>query len=367
MLKEKLNAYHIALLIFMVEYNVIIISLPRIVAENLGTNGWVGFLMLFVLSLGNLFLYSILNRMSDGQSVFEIAEKSIPTVILYPIYIGLALLWIALGSIIGKQYILIYQLIAFSTTHPMVLYTLYAIMLYLLLVKGIYNIAKAVTIFSYFAIVLAFLSFYFFDEWRIVRFTPFLFKGGTEGGFTFTNWLEIYVSFVGYELCMFLFPHVERNSKWFKGVYIGHSIMGFNYMIVLLVATGFYSLRQLQALSYPVINLLAYIEMTFINRVENLIITIILYMNLVTSCMFCWAALLALQRIFRNVKPKVMEFIIVLMSLWIASYPRILRDSEKLLRYTAYTEIAFAFTAPVILILLLKLQQRKGKVARDEK
>jgi spore germination protein (amino acid permease) len=366
MLKEKLNAYHIALLIYMIECNVIMLSLPRIVAENLGTNGWVGFLMLFVISLGNLFLYSILYRMSDGLSVFEIVEKSVSKWAAYPIYIGLALLWVTLGSFIGKQYILVYQSIAFSTTHPMLLYSLYAIMLYFLLIKGIYNIAKAVTIFSYFTIIIALFTFYYFDEWKIIRFTPFLFKGGTTS-FSIIGCLEIYAAFVGYELCMFLFPYVERNRKWFKGVYFGHSMMGFFYLASLLIAMGFYSIRQLQTLTYPVINLLGYIEMTFINRVENLILTLFLYMNLVSTCMFCWAALLALQRIFRKAKPQVLALVIVAMSLGIASYPRIIRDSERYLRMSVYTEIAFAFTAPVILILLLILQKRKGKEARDEK
>ncbi|CAI6047988.1 hypothetical protein [Cohnella sp. JJ-181] len=41
-MKEKLNGFHVALLIYMIELDVTVFMLPRMVAVNIGTNGWLG-------------------------------------------------------------------------------------------------------------------------------------------------------------------------------------------------------------------------------------------------------------------------------------------------------------------------------------
>lgn len=83
--KEKLNVFHITLLIFMTEMNITMFSLPRLIVENIGTNGWIGYLALSVLATFNIFLYWLVYRMGRGASVFQIMECALPKAVMYPV------------------------------------------------------------------------------------------------------------------------------------------------------------------------------------------------------------------------------------------------------------------------------------------
>lgn len=360
-MREKLNWFHIAILIYAIELDVLLFVLPRISAENLGTNGWIGLLLLSGAALFNVFMISLVFRLGRGASVFDIMEASLPRALLYPLYLVLAGFWLFVGSLVGKNYILIYQMISFPTTDPMMLYLLFCFMLYFLLAKGIYGISKATTMIFFLTAWMPLLNFYFFGEWKAVRMTPYIFQGAVaiEGGLH--NWAELFTVFVGYELCMFLFPFVEKDGKWLRGVYIGHLFATGVYLLVLVTAYGFFSLQQLQLLKYPIINLLAYIELPFINRIENITFTFFLFTNLASAVMFCFASVQALRRVIPHARPKLLEFIVVCLAYGIAFLPNILRKSELWLRNAYFIEIGLSFAAPVFLLLLLWWQRHRER------
>ncbi|TYP68667.1 GerAB/ArcD/ProY family transporter [Paenibacillus methanolicus] len=362
-MSEKLNGYHVAFIIVMIELDVTVFSLPRILAENLGTNGWIGLLLLSAIAFANLGLIHLFHRVGRGRSPFEVAEQSIPRLLLKPAYILLAVFWITIGSFVCKKYVLIYQMVAFPTTNANLLYVLLAALAFYLLIKGIYNIGKAMTIFFYFTVPAALFAFYFKGQWELYRFTPFLLKGGTEGH-SLKNWLEVYTIFVGYEISLFLIPFAEPKSL-FKGVYFGHSLTTSVYVLLIIVSYGFFSFEQLQAMMYPLLNLFSYIELPFLNRLENLIFTLFLFSNLASLVLFGWMALMALRRAFPKARKNMLELILIAASLGIGSYPKILRDSEIMLRVVLYLETAIAFLLPAVL-LVLAVYQARGKTPKPE-
>lgn len=176
-MNEKLSTFHIALLIYMIELDVTMFSMPRLVAENIGTNGWLGVILLSFAAAVNIMLIQLVYRIGRGRSVFEIAGHTLPRFVLYPFYILLALFWTALGSFICKKYVLIFQMLSFPTTNPMLLYGVIVLLMFYLLTKGIYNIGKVSTIFFLFTIGLIFFIFYYIPSWRVVRFTEYFFQG----------------------------------------------------------------------------------------------------------------------------------------------------------------------------------------------
>ncbi|MBB3112095.1 lysylphosphatidylglycerol synthetase-like protein (DUF2156 family) [Paenibacillus phyllosphaerae] len=357
-MQEKLHGYHIALIVYMLELDVTVFSLPRIVAENLGTNGWIGLILLAFVAVCNIALIQLVYRAGKGRSIYEIAEQSIPKLLLYPVYLLLAIFWIGLGSFIGKKYVLIYQMISFPTTSASLLYISIALLAYYMLTKGIYNMGKAITLFCYMTIILTVLLFYYTNDWELSRFTTYLFQGAAEGH-SFKNWLEVYTIFVGYEITLFLFPYSDKKTL-FKGVYCGQILNLTIYLILIMLCFGFFSFEQLKSIMYPVINLLSYIELPFLNRLENLVFTLFLFSNVISIALFSWMALTATQRVFPRVKLRFLELGILALSVGISFYPSILRDSEKLLRYAMYGEAGLAFMLPLLLLALLFFQNKKA-------
>ena len=112
----------------------------------------------------------------------------------------------------------------------------------------------------------------------------------------------------------------------------------------------FFSFEQLKVLQYPLITTLEYIELPFINRVENLVYTFFLFSNLMSAVMFGFAALMALGRIFPRPKGKVLELVVTCVMFAAAWFPQIIRQSERLLREAYYIEMVLAYCIPLLLI-----------------
>ncbi|BFH63231.1 GerAB/ArcD/ProY family transporter [Paenibacillus azoreducens] len=364
-MKEKLNVFHITLLIYITEMNITLFNLPRLVAENIGTNGWIGYLGLAVIATFNIFLYQIVYKMGRGASAFEIMDSMLPKTVTYPVYWALALFWIVTASFIGKNFFLIFQMISFQTTNPMLIFLLFCLMLFYLLIKDIYSISKANTIFFYMSVWVVFLAFYHFREWESVRFTTYLFKDAKQGH-SLHSWLEVYTSFVGYEFCLFLFPYVNKQSKLFRGVYLGHWMITSALLLLIVVSFGFFSFDQIQSLLYPVLDLLGFMEFSFINRIENLVFVIFVLGNLIVTLMFCFAALSSLKQTLPRAKGKGIEFAIVLMVFIVGFFPKYLAQSELLLRKVLYIEVILAFSIPAVLICALQYLKLKGKMPNNE-
>lgn len=63
---------------------------------------------------------------------------------------------------IGKKYVLIFQMLSFPTTNPMVFKLAVDILAFLMITKGIYSISKAATLFFWLSAWMYLLMLWFF-------------------------------------------------------------------------------------------------------------------------------------------------------------------------------------------------------------
>lgn len=355
-MKEKLHPIHIAILIYMTQAAVIVLSLPRILAENFGTNGWLALIPATLLAWFNIFLISLVYRLGKGRSVFDILERFVPKALLYPLYLAAAAVWIMSGCMIGKEYILIFQMIAFPTTHPMVFKLAVDVIVFYLLLKGIYNIAKASTTFFFLIIWMLGLLVAFIPEFEWTRMTPFIFRDGSDMA---KGAVETYSAFIGYELSLFLFPFIGRNAKAMKAVYIGNLITALTYLSICFIAFGFYHYKQLANLVFPLLDLLAYIELPFVERMENLLFGFLLFTSLITVTMYTWTATEAVNRIFPRAGTGTLAFVMLAAAYGIAYIPDVIGEVHQWLQWMGNIEMVLAFALPVLLILLLLYQRTR--------
>jgi len=361
-MREKLNWFHVMVLVYMIEFDITAFSLARVIAENIGTNGWLALILLSIAASFNIFLYWAVYRVAKGKSFFQIMESFIPRGPLVPVYLGLAAFWVLLGSLIGKNFVIISQMLSFQSTHPMYIFLLYCLLIYAMLVKDLYSIVKATTVFFLLTFWMNALVPYFFSDWKAVRLTPFIFQG-SEHGHSLHGWAEVYMVFVGYELCLFLFPHSDRKTKLFRGVLLGHLLISAAYVTTVLVTYGFFSFEQLKELQFPLINTLEYLELPFLNRLENMVFTFFLFSNLVTTVMFCFASLSTLKHVFPRAKGKTLETVIICLVFVSGFLTKTVRESDELLRALYFTEMALAFGLPLLLIPMAYFANRKEKGA----
>ncbi|MFC5451581.1 GerAB/ArcD/ProY family transporter [Paenibacillus aestuarii] len=354
-MKEKLASFHVTILIFMIQTGVVIFSLPRLLAQNLGYNGWLGIVIFTCISTFNIFLISLVHRLGKGTSIFDILENSLPKFVTNTIYFVMISIWSMLGCIVAKQYVIIFQMIAFPTTHPMFFKALVDIIAYLLIIKGIYNISKAATSFFWIVIWMVLLLTFFIHDFEWANLTTFLFKGSTsflKGG------LDCYTAFLGYEIALLLIPFAENHNKFIKAVHIGNLITAISYLLVCFVCFGFFSFGQLTRLKYPLLDLLSYIKLPFIERLENLLYGFFLFSMLITIVMYCWSAIETLQRILPKVKPNWLAVFVLSTTFLIAWIPDVIGKVEKWLQILGYAETCVAFGLPALILFILWI--RKG-------
>lgn len=357
-MKEKLHPYHIAFLTYMIQNGIVIFRLPSLTAASFGTNGWLAILPIAGVVTFHIFLMSLVNRIGKGRSLFEIMERSISRMLLYPFYLGLAFLWAMVGCLVAKQYILIYQMISFPTTSPMLFKLAVDIIIYLLLIKGIYNIAKSATVFFWCNIWMIGLFPYFMQDFEWVRLSPFLFQGGS-------NWIkgiiDTYTAFLGYELALLFIPYASSENRWFWAVHTGNFLITAVYVLVCLISFGFFSTEQLKQLQYPLLDLLAFIKFPFIERIENMLYVLFLMSIIITSVMYIWSAKEALMRIFKKTKQTTLSFWVIAIPYGISFIPDVIDEVQQWLGFTLKMQIIVSFALTLLALVLLFLQRRGGE------
>ncbi|NQX45246.1 GerAB/ArcD/ProY family transporter [Paenibacillus tritici] len=353
---EKLTPFHITILVYMTQSGIIIFTLPRQLAEYFGTNGWLFMVPCFVISSLNIYLISLVYHMGKGRSIFLILEQSISKVVLYPLYIGLSSVWLIFGCMIGKKYVLLFQMISFPTTNPMIFKLAIDLLALLLLTKGIYTISKATTVFFWVTIWMYLLLLGFIPNFQWVRLTPFIFKEGHDmvrGG------LDIYTAFLGYELSLLYLPYMDHKKKSMRGVYAGNTILSVAYISFAFICFGFFSLGQLKKLLYPLLDLLAFIQLPFVERLENLLYGFFLFLILVTVVMYWWAAAESVQRILPRANISILCSILVGISFVVSYIPTTLDQVNTWIMYLSYAATGIAFGLPLLLVVLLLVQRKR--------
>lgn len=356
---EKLQPFHVAILMHMTQSGIVIFTLPRSLADYFGTNGWLILLPCVAISTFNIYLISLVYRLGKGRSVFEIMEQSFPKPVLYPIYFFLASIWLTFGCMIGKKYVLVFQMLSFPTTNTMIFKLALDSLIFLMMIKGIHSISRAATLFFWMSAWMYVLMLWFFPAFRWERMTPFLLKGGHD---QIKGALEIYTAFLGYEVSILLFPYVDKKKRIMAGVHAGNLYISLLYITLGIICFGFFSLGQLQKLLYPLLDLLAYIQFPFIERLENLLYGLFLFPVLITVVMYWWAAQESVRRIVPKVKSKRLTFLLISISYGISFIPNTLDEVGHWITNLGYAATAIAFGFPVLLILLLLIQRKGGKV-----
>ncbi|MDR6555581.1 GerAB/ArcD/ProY family transporter [Paenibacillus qinlingensis] len=359
-MNEKLNGFHIFILIHMIQVGVGIFALPRVAAEYFGYNGWLMLVVIAAIVAFNIYLMWIVWKMGKGASIFVIFENYLPKWVIYPIYVILAFTWSFTASLVAKQYVLIFQVTAFPTANPMIFMFFITLLAYLLTIKGVYVISKASTVFFFLVMWMIILEVTFYNDLKLSRYTHYLFKEGKE------YWLgafNLFGSYLGFELCLLLFPYVQPKTRFFTSVQLANVFSFLIYLGVTLICFGFYSLQQLKLIMFPFIDLLAYIKFPFIERAENILFSFLLLRVLITIVMYHWAAGLCMQQIFKSRKIEHITLVMMGITYLISFIPSVLDEVGKWLFIATYFNIAYTFVLPLGLIGILSIQRWRKQLA----
>jgi spore germination protein (amino acid permease) len=359
-MKEKLSPFQASILIYLIQSGVTLFSLPRLVAEAFGTNGWIGLIIIYFIVNLNLILIWLVFKLSKGKSMLEIIAI-FPKWLTLPFCLFIAIIWILLGVFVIVKFSMILKMLFYQNVSLIYFFSMGFLLTFLLLKKDLYQIAKATVVLFYFTVWTVFLLAFHLPEFSFMRLTPFIFKGETD---MLNGGMSIFTALLGYELSILFIHMIER--KQLKSLIAGNSITSLVYFGVTFVSFGFFSFEQLLREMYPVVTLLGYISFPVLERVENFTFSVFGLKVLMTTVMYLWGAKELLQYQFKRVKPNFLVIGILITGFFVSFIPKVINDVEQWLTYITYAATSIAFLVPIFLLLTVLLTKKMNRNPANE-
>lgn len=359
-MNEKLNPFHIAILIHVVQVGVTVFSLPRLCAVYYGTNGWIWIVIIGIAVTANIALIHAAVKMGGGRPLPEMLGLFLPKPVSGILQLAIGCMYALSACLTSKQYVLMFELQSFPATNPYVFRAGIDVLILCLVVIGIYNLGKAATIVFFATIPFPFFYLSLLHDVKLVRYTPFFLK---DGGHWVEGFFQVFAAFLGFELCLFLVPYVQRgDTRWFYAVYAGNTFSWFIYLALTVLAFGFSSFGQLKDLLFPLLEMAGHLTLPVVERVDTLMFTFFFLMAVMTATAYFWMATELVTYVFPNIRKGWVAAFLIASTYFVSSIPNELSRVSAWLQLMAKLAIGTSFLLPVLLLIGMLAARALGRV-----
>ena len=351
--KKILNGYHVIFLVQNAMIGTGILTLPR----NLSAVGYSQILLPLLFGvIASLTIWPMiwLNKKYPTDNLFQINEQLLGKTLGKTINIFIIIQMIVfIAGTIGYYLDLIQ-----STILPEQRITMQLILLLLLLLYIVNGGIKGIARFCILAFFLTIGIFYFthwaFQKGELSHIFPLFNFTGSE---LFDAVSKGYLSIVGYELIMFYFPYISEQKKAFKHALIGIWISVSLCFITVFISVMYYSEWQLKHIKFTILNLFKAGDLSFIERIDVLFMSLWVVLVLSTLAVYLWSAKEGIVSIMKK-KHKYLLFIIGIVIFAIIELPIPREVHDKLFKVNDYLLYALIIW-PIFLCFLYLLRKKK--------
>ncbi|QED46898.1 GerAB/ArcD/ProY family transporter [Cytobacillus dafuensis] len=332
------------------------LSLPSVLAQKAGSDGWMAII------IGWLF--------SIVSSIFLVktAEKY-PNETIYDILIRL------FGKILGKAIILIFLLycICFSwlimintllyingwflpNTPDYIIVLIFSIPTLLVVRNGLRIIGRYAELVFYLTMWFPLLFLLPLKDGSLLHLLP-LFKVGWKS--IAAAELPAIYSFFGFELTFFFYPFLQKKQYAVRGIVVANTFVMLFYLIVTLCCFVFFSPDDIADFNQPVLNLLKVIEFHFLERIDLIILNVLLLIASRAWIMYMYCAVYCSSQLMK--KQDHSGHVPVLLGLFIGAtffiHPTWLQF-KTWQKWISYTGIGVAFIFPLLLWIYTSIYEK---------
>jgi spore germination protein (amino acid permease) len=165
------------------------------------------------------------------------------------------------------------------------------------------------------------------------------------------------LTIVGFEILYVIYPYMEKKDKVQKYAHMGIAATTILYLILMLLAIGYFSPGQLESTIWPTLSLFKIVKLPFIERTEYVAVTFWLLIILPNLMLYLWAAVRGAKRSFGISQIKtlwIFTTLIFVMSLFINTRVKINRFND----FFASLAFYFTFCYPLVLYAFALLKKR---------
>lgn len=270
---NEITYYQFVFLIMGTQIGAGFLALPRVLAERAGTDGWMGVVIGWLLSVAaSIFLVKTAEKYPN-KTVTDILTHLFGRVpgklatFIYMLY-NIWFTWIILIN--AMLYIKGWFL---PNTPDYLIMFLFSIPTFLIVRNGLRIIGRYSELVFYLTIWVPVLFLVPLKDGSFLHLFP-LFK--VEWSKMAASGLPAIYSFLGFELAFFFYPFLQKKEHAVRGIVIANTLTMLFYLVVTLACFIFISPDEITGYNQPVLNLLKVIEFRFFERVDMIILNILL-------------------------------------------------------------------------------------------
>ncbi|WP_203247035.1 GerAB/ArcD/ProY family transporter [Sporosarcina beigongshangi] len=353
---KVLNHYHVVFLIQNVMVGTTVLSLPNRLS-SMGYSQW--WMPLLFGVIANIVLIPMiwLGLQYRDDNLFVIHEKLLGKWLGKSINVFLLVYFIVVIAAVCASYLQLIQVVALidrTITGPLIIFLL---MLIYIVNGGIKSVARFCIMAFFLTIGTVFILKWGFVEGEISHMFP-IFNFNSQEFYTATK--KGLMAVGGFELISFYFPHIIHQNKALRHASLGIWLCVLFTFLFTFISVMYFSEWQLRELLYPVLNLFKEVELSFLERIDVLGITLWVFLILSTTAAYLWVAKKGVDSILSKSKSAHIYMIVVVVYL-IVQIP-FMQEFQKLLFERVFYIMYAMFVWPILLctIHVMKPKRTRG-------
>ncbi len=333
-----------------------VFSLPRILADKAGTDGWISLFLGWGLSVIASILIVLIFRKYPNDTLPELMirlfGKIVGKILILPVIFYFAFfVW----TILTSAMLFIKQWFLPMTPDYVVMFLLIAPG-YLVASRSLRILGRYCELVFYMMILMFFLFLFPLGDSHWVHLLPIMKEG----------WLPIFhgvfsaiYSFLGFEIVFFIYPYLQKRSLAIRGVIIANTLTLLFYLEVTLICFAFFSPDGITEYNQPVFNLLKVIDFNFLERIDMLFLALYLFELSTAWLPFTFGAIFSLGFLFGTKNParyaSLLFLLIVVLSFFL--HPS-WNQNDQWIIFSGQAGLWFAYVFPAILYLYVLIYNR---------
>lgn len=332
-----------------------ILSLPSILAQKIGHDGWIPTLISGIGGLAVIIVIMLLLKRYVNKTIFEINISLYGRIFGFILNICFVFYLLFITGITTRVFVEVINIISLKYTPPLVITVL-------ILIPTIYGISKGLKVICRFACLL-FIAYFILlltillviDDLRFTYIMPI----GKAGLIPIVKSMKYNIySYLGFELVTLIYPNIKNKEKATKFMVISIIFTTLYYTIVVLVSTMLFGEVKLSMLLFPVYNIEQVIEVPIIERLDTVYILFWFPTMAAAIRAYFFTSCYSISMLFNIKRNKMLIFVILIIEIIISRIPK---DFEAMQRYTNYSgDFGITIISIIIITFLISLFRKKG-------
>lgn len=364
-MRDYITNRQMSFIIFGIVLGYGVINIPKDIAENAGTGGWVPILIGTVIAIIFTYIITYLGYVYKNKTIYEycplLTGKTIALIIIsiYSVY------YFLLFTMIMRVASETIKLTILLKTPVWVIILAFLIVVYYSVINNFRTIARICEIYGIIIIIIALIiHISMFTQGKLINMKPFFVVEDIPAYLKST--VVTIFPFIGVEILMIIpFNKKENNRNIFKYTVFMMALIGMLYIVVVescISVIGVEGIVQYKASLYAAIRRVDIEKFEMFRRLDSIFIIGWIMVIFCSLTLTSYGCVFLTSKLLKKSQSKLLIFIVFVISYIVAQIPDTMTQIEKVIDYTGYLSLFTMFLVPLILLIITKVKKYDKKI-----